>query len=67
MYPLLGPEMAQARVEELRRDGQTRARRVGRARAGRSGAMRFAIGVRLVSLGLRLLGEPVRFDRARVR
>jgi hypothetical protein len=66
MYPLLGPEMVKARVEELRREG-AKARRAGRAVGGRSAGLRSALGARFVSLGLRLLGEPARLDRARVR
>jgi len=67
MFPMLAPEMVRARVEELRRDGQTKARRVGRAGAGRGSGLRSALGVRLVSLGCRLLGEPVRIERGEVR
>jgi hypothetical protein len=66
MFPLMAQEMVRARVEELRREG-AKARRAGRARAGRGSGLRSAIGVRLVSLGCRLLGEPVRIERAEVR
>ena len=67
MYPLLGSEMARARVEELRREGGARARSGERGRADRTGVWRSALGARFVSLGLRLLGEPARIERARVR
>ncbi len=67
MFPLMAPEMVEARVEDLRRAGEPRARRAGRARTGRSAGFRSALGLRLVSLGCRLLGEPVRIERAEVR
>jgi hypothetical protein len=67
MFPLMAPEMVEARVEELRRVGGAKARRAGTARAGRSAGLRSALGVRLVSLGCRLLGEPVRIERPEVR
>jgi len=65
MFPMMAPEMVSARVEELRREGDATARRAGAA-PGRSGGLRAALGVRLVSLGFRLLGEPVRIERAEV-
>jgi hypothetical protein len=67
MYPVLGPEMAKARVEELRRQAGARAHPGERGKADRSGAWRSTLGARFVSLGLRLLGEPARIERARVR
>lgn len=66
MFPLMAQELVGARVEELRREG-ARARRVGRPGVGRRARVRSALGVRLVSLGCRLLGEPVRIERAEVR
>jgi hypothetical protein len=67
MFPLMAPEMVTARVEELRRVGEARARGAGSARVGRGAGLRAALGVRLVSVGCRLLGEPVRIERAEVR
>jgi hypothetical protein len=67
MYPVLASEMVKARVDELRREAGARSRPAARGGAGRSAGWRSALGVRLVSLGSRLLGEPVRFDRTEVR
>ena len=67
MFPLMAQEMVRARVEELRREGEAKARRASDPRVGRGGGLRAALGVRLVSLGCRLLGEPVRIERAEVR
>ncbi len=64
MFPLMAQELVEARVEELRREGEARARRAGGIGVGRRSGLRFALGVRLVSLGCRLLGEPVRIERA---
>jgi len=66
MFPLMAPEMVEARVEELHRQSGASARRGGRVRAGRRAGLRSALGLRLVSLGCRLLGEPVRIERAEV-
>jgi hypothetical protein len=63
MFPMMGPEMLKARVEELRREGDARARG---AAPGRRVGLRAALGVRLVSLGGHLLGEPARIERAQV-
>ena len=63
MFPLMAQELVEARVEELRRAGDARARRGG-AGVGRRSGLRSALGVRLVVLGCRLLGEPVRIERA---
>jgi hypothetical protein len=64
VFPLMAQELVKARVEELRREGEVRARRAGAAGMGRRSGLRFALGVRLVSLGCRLLGEPMRIERA---
>jgi hypothetical protein len=66
MFPMTGPEMLRARVEELRRVGDGRARSAGGAAPGRRVGLRAALGVRLVSLSCHLLGEPVRIERAQV-
>jgi hypothetical protein len=63
MFPMTGPEMLRARVEELRREGDARARG---AAPGRRVGLPAALGVRLVSLGGHLLGEPARIERAQV-
>ncbi len=64
MFPLMAQELVEARVEELRREGDQRVRRAGGAGVGRRSGLRSALGVRLVLLGCRLLGEPVRIERA---
>ena len=61
MFPLMAPEMVRARVEDLRRENDWRAHRGGTA--GRRVGLRAALGVRLVSMGRRLLGEPARIER----
>jgi hypothetical protein len=66
MFPMMAPEMISARVEELRRAGDAKGRMPGGASRGRRPGLRTALGVRLVSLGCRLLGEPVRIERAEV-
>jgi len=66
MFPMMGPEMLKARVEELRREGEARARSAGGATPGRRVGLRAALGVCLVSLGGHLLGEPARIERAQV-
>jgi uncharacterized protein YjeT (DUF2065 family) len=66
MFPMVAPEMVKARVEELRREGDARARRAGAAAVDRRVGLRAALGVRLVWRGCRLLGEPVRIERAEV-
>ena len=66
MFPMMAPEMISARVEELRREGDAKGRRPGGAQRGWRLGLRAALGVRLVSLGCRLLGEPVRIERAEV-
>lgn len=65
MFPLMAQEMVRARVEDLRRENDSRARRGGGA-AGRRVGLRAALGVRLVWLGCRMLGEPVRIERVEV-
>lgn len=67
MVPMMAPEMVRARVERLRRDGNQVARRGVGAGPGRRAGLREALGVRLVLLGCRLLGEPERIDRVEVR
>jgi hypothetical protein len=64
MYPVMAPEMISARVEELLREGDAKGRKPRGAPRGRR--LRAALGVRLVWLGFRLLGEPVRIERAEV-
>jgi hypothetical protein len=66
MFPMMGPEMLKARVEELLREGEATARSAGGATPGRRVGLRAALGVRLVSVGGQLLGEPVRIERAPV-
>jgi len=66
MFPMVAPEMVRARVEELRREGDARARRAGAAALDRRVGLRAALGVRLVWLGCRVLGEPVWIERAEV-
>jgi hypothetical protein len=63
MFPMTGPEMLRARVEELRREGDGRA---WGAAPGRRVGLRATLGVRLVSLGGHLLGEPARIERAQI-
>ena len=64
MFPLMAQELVEARVEELRREGDQQVRGAGSAGVGRRSGLRSALGVRLVLLGCRLLGEPVRIERA---
>ncbi|MBI2238589.1 MAG: hypothetical protein HYU54_08710 [Actinobacteria bacterium] len=72
MIPLMGSELAKARMQDYHRAAQQarlageahRARLAGaarghRARSGRSGRWRLTLGARLVSAGLRLIGETV--------
>ncbi|MGH2581168.1 MAG: hypothetical protein ACRDHK_10975 [Actinomycetota bacterium] len=66
MFPMMAPEMISARVEELRREGDAKGRMPGGAVRGRRLGRRAALGVSLVSLGCRLLREPVRIERAEV-
>ena len=66
MNPMMAPEMISARVEELRRESDAKGRKPGGAQRVRRLGLRAALGVRLVSLGCRLLGEPVRIERAEV-
>ena len=66
MFPLMAQELVKARVEELRREGGARTRWAGGTGRGRRSGLRTVLGVRLVSLGCRLLGEPVRIERAEV-
>jgi hypothetical protein len=63
---MMAPEMISARVEELRQEGDAKGRRPQGASRGLRLGLRVALGVRLVSLGCRLLGEPVRIERAEV-
>jgi hypothetical protein len=62
MIPILGKEMAGARIARLleEAEGSSRAR-AARARGGRGAAkgVRAAVGRRLVGLGFRLIGTPV--------
>jgi hypothetical protein len=62
MHPLVASEIGKARAAELRARA-SEARAVRRARAGTRPTpsdrrVRAAVGFRLVSLGLRLAGEP---------
>ncbi len=61
MIPLMGSELAKARMEDYHRAAHrarlARAARQHRARSRRSGHWRLAFGARLVSAGLRLIGE----------
>jgi hypothetical protein len=57
MTPSFGRELSQERTESLRAEGG-RSRRPRRASHRRS--VRAALGVRLVSAGLHLMGEEVR-------
>jgi hypothetical protein len=66
MYPMMAPEMISARVEELRREGEARGREPRGAPRGLRPGLRSALGVRLVSLGCRLLREPGRIQRIEV-
>ena len=66
MYPMMAPEMISARVEELRREGEARGREPRGAPRGLRLGLRAALGIRLVSLGCRLLREPVRIQRIEV-
>jgi small ligand-binding sensory domain FIST len=66
MNPMMAPEMISARVEGLRREGDAKGRRPRGAPRRRRLGLRAALGVRLVSLGCRLLGEPVRIEQAEV-
>jgi hypothetical protein len=54
LRPLIGDELAAARLERLARDGGRGRRRVHRRRARRRG-WRLALGTRLVSAGHRLI------------
>lgn len=61
MYPIYAPEMVQARIEQLHRDGGVASRRPripGMARSPVS-RWRLASGLRIVSGGFRLLGRAV--------
>jgi hypothetical protein len=66
MYPMTAPELISARVEKLRRDGEAKGREPRGVPRGPRLGLRAALGVRLVSLGCRLLGEPVRIQRIEV-
>jgi hypothetical protein len=66
MYPMMAPELISARVEELRREGEAKGREPRGVPRGLRLGLRAALGVRLVSLGCRLLGEPVRIQRIEV-
>jgi hypothetical protein len=66
MNPMMAPEMINARVEGLRREGDAKGRKPRPAPGGQRLGLRAALGVRLVTLGCRLLGEPVRIERAEV-
>jgi hypothetical protein len=66
MYPMMGPELISARVEELRREGEAKGPEPRGVPRGLCLGLRAALGVRLVSLGCRLLGEPVRIQRIEV-
>jgi hypothetical protein len=55
-----------ARVEELRREGEAKGREPRGAPRGLHLGLRAALGVRLVSLGCRLLRESVRIQRIEV-
>lgn len=61
MFPILAPEMAQARVEQLRREAREASGAPGVHRVGpRPGAARrLASAVRIVSAGFRLLAGVV--------
>jgi hypothetical protein len=65
VFPLMAQELVKARVEELRREGGARTRRAGGTGMGRPSGLRTVLGVRLVSMGCRLLKEPVRIERAK--
>ena len=67
MYPMMAPEMISARVDELRREGEAKSREPRGAPRGLRLGLRAALGVRLVSLGCRLLREPVRIQRIEAR
>jgi hypothetical protein len=53
-------------VGELRREGEAKGRESRGAPRGVRLGLRAALGVRLVSLGCRLLREPVRIQRIEV-
>jgi len=63
---MMAPEMIGARVRELRREGEAKGREPRGAPRGVRLGLRAALGVRLVSLGRRLLREPVRIQRIEV-
>jgi hypothetical protein len=56
LSPLIGSEMNRMRAEALRRDGR-QGSRPGRGPRRRLGRIRLAVGTRLLSAGLRLIGE----------
>ena len=58
--------MLRDRIDELRREGDARARSAGGAAPVRRVGLRAALGVRLVSLGCHMLGQHVRIERAQV-
>src|SRR6266508_3712414 len=64
MFPMMGPEMLKARVEELRREGEARARSAGGATPVRRVGLRAALGVCPVSVGNHPLPEPAPTERA---
>jgi hypothetical protein len=66
MYPLMAPELISTRVEELRREGEAKGREPRGVPRGLRPGLRATLGVRLVSLGCRLLREPVRIQRIEV-
>lgn len=56
LTPLIGSELNRMRAEALRKDGRQSSRLV-RGPRRRPGRMRLALGTRLLSAGLRLIGE----------
>ena len=66
MYPMMAPELISARVEKLRREGEAKGREPRGVPRGLRLGLRAALGARLVSLGFRLLREPVRIQRIEV-
>jgi len=60
LRPMFGAELERARATELLAEGlrDRRRRRSRRERAG-GGSLRLAVGMRLVAMGFRLLGEGV--------